>query len=990
MIRILIDRAFDNERHYIHAVGLSTDTKPTAGIITGSKFVAVDTGAGYLFDETDGEWNENQQLTEAVAAYLDEHPEAVDQAAIEALFADQLDGIEEDVGGLKSAISGLLEPSYSIIPESTAYDETYEYRYSGYGLNVAVLWNSASAERKISRIKIRVYKKTNAEYKIKLISVSTATSKIVVTNISDEYTLEEPEDVYSDQIVDFDTPFTVAQGEYVGIIVDDTSWLCYRPNYSDGEPWNQKDFDYSTCDTGSQLWGYVNTPTNAWVPVTFFVGSSEVSVYTKAEVDSIVGDIDDLSEAIDGISSDLNSLSDSIDSKINIVVSVKKPNDILEWPESGYYKISTNSKAADSSLRISDYVMVSEGDVVYAYGSCPSNAYFVIAYDDAFTFVPSSSYGEASSTVYNKEYTVPSGIKYIRICTNINWTGISEIITTEYYHYNQDELDKLFYYGDTSVLRFTGGTYYNGTYHRLAYGGNQADLISYGFIPVDDIYALSIDDTTDYTMTVYWVDSTYTAISNTSKNLFFGFSLPSTAKYIYIKLSRTSGTASLSEVGFHLYSKVCSGHLKTIEWFEAERPENWNKRMFIDSYCVSDPPVELMAHTSNIYDGEDGYFYVPYYENSTNYTEGIGQPIISKVSRVSQCNPRDVEIATVAEPGQDFVNFVQSEYDAPYDMLFMKKSSTVFSFCFIATPTTTNKATVAVREFTKASMTADPEATLSQFKYTYNGETVTVKMDTDNLDTFVNRLLGDENNTHTIGLYPIITRAVLYNGAYYSYLGGLQDQSGTTGFGGCIIKTTDYGATWEFVAYNPALTGFVTCCWEGAIGINSSGRIFCLLRSYYKDAEIGTGIYGCDMAMYYDLTAGTWSDVVRMNGAKGATYYDSYLGDNGNYQVITTDSSRPFVYVKDENVYLMANVVPRLNTIWKVSGVVRSTLRIYKCDNNMNVLAKKSYQSDAGVSYFSCLNSKGREWFCFTEDRRHAQSDCKGNISIIPMVDFLP
>ena len=105
MIRILLDRAFDNERHYIHAVGLSTDAKPTTGIITGSKFVAVDTGAGYLFDETTGEWNENQQLSEAVAAYLDEHPEALDVAAIEAMFGDQLDAIEAEQGVLKSALT---------------------------------------------------------------------------------------------------------------------------------------------------------------------------------------------------------------------------------------------------------------------------------------------------------------------------------------------------------------------------------------------------------------------------------------------------------------------------------------------------------------------------------------------------------------------------------------------------------------------------------------------------------------------------------------------------------------------------------------------------------------------------------------------------------------------------------------------------------------------------------------------------------------------
>ena len=70
MIRRLVDQAFSSGKYYISAVGLSTDVKPTEGIITGSKFVEVDTGIGYLFDETSGQWHENQQLSEAVAAYL--------------------------------------------------------------------------------------------------------------------------------------------------------------------------------------------------------------------------------------------------------------------------------------------------------------------------------------------------------------------------------------------------------------------------------------------------------------------------------------------------------------------------------------------------------------------------------------------------------------------------------------------------------------------------------------------------------------------------------------------------------------------------------------------------------------------------------------------------------------------------------------------------------------------------------------------------------
>lgn len=37
--------------YYGEYFGLSTDTKPTDGIVTGSKFTEVDTGDVYLFDE---------------------------------------------------------------------------------------------------------------------------------------------------------------------------------------------------------------------------------------------------------------------------------------------------------------------------------------------------------------------------------------------------------------------------------------------------------------------------------------------------------------------------------------------------------------------------------------------------------------------------------------------------------------------------------------------------------------------------------------------------------------------------------------------------------------------------------------------------------------------------------------------------------------------------------------------------------------------------
>ena len=56
MVRILTERIIEGDKKYIEAAGLSTDSKPTAGLVTGSVFVEVNTGDGYLFNETAGTW----------------------------------------------------------------------------------------------------------------------------------------------------------------------------------------------------------------------------------------------------------------------------------------------------------------------------------------------------------------------------------------------------------------------------------------------------------------------------------------------------------------------------------------------------------------------------------------------------------------------------------------------------------------------------------------------------------------------------------------------------------------------------------------------------------------------------------------------------------------------------------------------------------------------------------------------------------------------
>lgn len=58
MIRILVSKTYIAGLRYIEAAGLSTETKPTEGIVTGSRFTEADTGDVYMFAEGDSPaWN---------------------------------------------------------------------------------------------------------------------------------------------------------------------------------------------------------------------------------------------------------------------------------------------------------------------------------------------------------------------------------------------------------------------------------------------------------------------------------------------------------------------------------------------------------------------------------------------------------------------------------------------------------------------------------------------------------------------------------------------------------------------------------------------------------------------------------------------------------------------------------------------------------------------------------------------------------------------
>lgn len=58
MVRVLESRVIDGNTSYIEAAGLSTDSKPKAGVCSGSLFLEVNTGDVYAYDETSsGTWH---------------------------------------------------------------------------------------------------------------------------------------------------------------------------------------------------------------------------------------------------------------------------------------------------------------------------------------------------------------------------------------------------------------------------------------------------------------------------------------------------------------------------------------------------------------------------------------------------------------------------------------------------------------------------------------------------------------------------------------------------------------------------------------------------------------------------------------------------------------------------------------------------------------------------------------------------------------------
>lgn len=134
MVRIIIDRLYEGGLHYIKAAGLADDTKPS-GVITGSEYIAVDTGDKYAYDEEGDDWNKTgsvgvspEEIAAAVDAWLDDHPEATttveDGSITKAKLDSNLAGAIDDVSDLKTAIEEINDDLFDYESHTEDVDET--------------------------------------------------------------------------------------------------------------------------------------------------------------------------------------------------------------------------------------------------------------------------------------------------------------------------------------------------------------------------------------------------------------------------------------------------------------------------------------------------------------------------------------------------------------------------------------------------------------------------------------------------------------------------------------------------------------------------------------------------------------------------------------------------------------------------------------------------------------------------------------------------
>jgi lysophospholipase L1-like esterase len=120
VIRALVEQTFDASKKYLVLAGLSTDSKPTTGIVTGSKFIEVDTGTNYAFDEVSGTWSAAtitmQDIKDEIDSWLENNIDPDSGYALDRTLSLENAAAPADmVGDLKSALNDISSTQLNFV-----------------------------------------------------------------------------------------------------------------------------------------------------------------------------------------------------------------------------------------------------------------------------------------------------------------------------------------------------------------------------------------------------------------------------------------------------------------------------------------------------------------------------------------------------------------------------------------------------------------------------------------------------------------------------------------------------------------------------------------------------------------------------------------------------------------------------------------------------------------------------------------------------------
>ena len=237
-----------------------------------------------------------------------------------------------------------------------------------------------------------------------------------------------------------------------------------------------------------------------------------------------------------------------------------------------------------------------------------------------------------------------------------------------------------------------------------------------------------------------------------------------------------------------------------------------DKNLFQKRYCdvnaVRDAVVisywehEKMAHVCQLFfDYDTKFFFVPYYSSmGTSDSAGEKNIVVSKISPCALSKPIFFKPFEYGMTVGTFIASPKSKFNDP-NIIFLNDSVTARCLAFggNANQEVQGQETgYFYRDFNKKTLSLGDSVNICKLKYQYNGEDVVVNMTVANVTEFAARIMNKPTGPGGMLIMSPAHLVTTENGqtVIYSYLSGIT--SGIDGdWDGCIIKSTDYGATWE-------------------------------------------------------------------------------------------------------------------------------------------------------------------------------------------------